>query len=117
MIENVVVFGTDPVLIRTRQILLESAGYSTKTVSRLAEAEGAMSRNCSLLVVCSSVSRHDAIDALIAADALEVDIKRLLVSSDVAIEPSGDVEVVSGLAGPEAFLKSISRLLREREEN
>jgi hypothetical protein len=97
MRSNVVLFGTDLVLINTREILLARAGIPTQ--------------NCSLLIVCSSVAPQQAFDALIAAHASEGCVKRLLGTSEIAIKSDHGVEVVSGLAGPEAFVDSIRRLL------
>jgi hypothetical protein len=80
MRSNVVLFGTDPVLINTREILLARACIPTHTVSRIDEVEKSVKQNCSLVIVCSSVPPQRAFDTLIAAHASESCVKK--ASSD-----------------------------------
>jgi hypothetical protein len=68
MNSKVLVFGTDEVLLETRRILLESAGFETRTALKFSGAEQILKeREVALLVVCSSIEKRDVPQVLKAA--------------------------------------------------
>ena len=100
----ILIFGRDPTLLETRGWLLKRTGALVLSATGLAEVEQiAAIRPISLLVVCHSVPPVDCQNLLLALNELQPHVKRLLMTANTALPPSGQIErTQSAFDGPEA---------------
>jgi DNA-binding NtrC family response regulator len=112
MLSNILVFGSDDVLLNTRRMILQKAGFEALTASQISDAERIMKEhNVALLVVCSSVEIKDVSPVLEAASSGRPNIKILVVNHGTPIDTRSETESIDGLRGPTAFLTAIDRAL------
>jgi DNA-binding NtrC family response regulator len=112
MLSNILVFGSDDVLLNTRRMILEKAGFEALTTSQISDAERIMKEhNVALLVVCSSVENKDVSQVLQAASTVRPNIKTLVVNHGAPIDARSKTESIDGFRGPSAFLTAVDRAL------
>jgi hypothetical protein len=109
---NVLVFGSDPVLLDTRRWLLEKAGFSVWAVSTVSDAqERLVEHDIALVVFCSSARPEAAPSVVTAARSHNPNVKTLFVTQGSPIARPLGGEVIYSLAGPAVFVSCVRRLL------
>jgi DNA-binding NtrC family response regulator len=117
MSAQIVLFGKDPVLVETRQRILERAGFDCKTVSGIGQLmQLAQQEGVELLVLCSSLDQIDSRAILSAIDGLgRTDLKRLVLTKDKAAFPArGELEIVETPTTPQRFLSLVEAAVGTR---
>jgi len=110
MSAQIVVFGKDPVLLETRQRILERAGFDCVAVSDINELMPlAQQDDVELLVLCSSLDQIESRAVLLAIDGLgRTDLKRLILTKDKTAFPArGELEIVETPTTPQRFLSLV----------
>jgi DNA-binding NtrC family response regulator len=117
MSAQIVLFGKDPVLVETRQRILERAGFDCKTVSGIGQLmQLAQQEGVELLVLCSSLDQIESRAILSAIDGLgRTDLKRLVLTKDKAAFPArGELEIVETPTTPQRFLSLVEAAVGTR---
>jgi DNA-binding NtrC family response regulator len=113
MHRNVLVYGNDAILLLTRRLLLEKAGFRVFTTLELSDAmQLVMHQDIALLVLCQSLRADERQGILATIRAIHPTTKILIMQSEQlvsVIEPHE--EIVDTLEGPEGFLTTIHRML------
>ena len=110
MSAQIVVFGKDPVLLETRQRILEGAGFDCVTVSGIDQLMPlARQEDVEVVVLCSSLDPNESRAILSAMDGLgRTDLKRLVLTKDKTAFPARDeLEVVETPTSPQQFLSLV----------
>jgi DNA-binding NtrC family response regulator len=110
MSAQIVVFGKDPVLLETRQRILERAGFDCVAVSGIGQLMPlAQQEDVELVVLCSSVDQIESRAILSAIDGLgRTDLKRLVLTKDKTAFPEpGRLEIVETPTTPQRFLSLV----------
>ena len=109
---SILVYGRDPSLLDTRRWVLEKAGYRVLSAQTLAEAERiASTEPISLLVLCHSLTTQDCQDALAAANMLQPEMRRLLISANTPVCSHEHKDfVLRAFDGPSALIAAVQEL-------
>jgi len=110
MSAQIVVFGKDPVLLETRQRILEKAGFDCVAVSGIGQLMPlAQQEDVELLVLCSSLDQIESRAILSALDDLgRTDLKRLVLTKDKTAFPKrGELEIIETPTTPQRFLSLV----------
>ena len=101
-------FGGNRVLVKTRSMLFERAGYSSCTCMNVSETLTALvSESPDVLVIGSAVSRSDRLKAAAAASKSGV----LVLSMHRGMRGQNENAVVDPLSGPNDLLLALGQLL------
>ena len=114
MSAHIVVFGKDPVLLETRQRILERAGFDCVTVSSIDQLMPlAQQEDVEVVVLCSSLDPIESRAVLSAIDGLgRTDLKRLVLTKDKTAFPArGELEIVETPTTPQRFLSLVEAAL------
>jgi DNA-binding NtrC family response regulator len=110
MSAQIVVFGKDPVLLETRQRILEKAGFDSVAVSGITQLMSLVKReDVVLLVLCSSLSEMESEAILFRIDEFgRTDLEKLVLTKDGGIiSTHGGIKVVQTPTTPQAFLSLV----------
>jgi DNA-binding NtrC family response regulator len=110
MSTQIVVFGKDPVLLETRQRILEKAGFDCVTVSSIGQLMPlAQQEDVELVILCSSLDQIETREVLSAMDGLgRTDLKRLVLTKDKTAFPArGQLKIVETPTTPQRFLSLV----------
>jgi DNA-binding NtrC family response regulator len=116
MAASILVYGHDPLLLETRRIILERAGFAVHTTTKFEEFKAtACTRAFDLLVLGSSIS-PDEVDRILPMIHQCVPFSKVLVLANGALPPplNSRDEVLSALAGPNALIDQIGKMLEVR---
>lgn len=108
----ILVYGREHGLLNTRRWVFEEAGYRAVTAQTLSEVERiAAGELISLLVLCHSLSVDDCEKALTAADTMQPQMKRLLLTAHTPICTQGHIDrVLRASDGPRALMAVVQEL-------
>lgn len=109
---TILIFGKDEMLLVTRSLILEKAGYRVLTAQSFANAMLAlMNHPIDLLLLCQTLNEEERRGILETAHALQPDIKcASLTYNGRELEVDG-IGVRHPLDGPPGFLSAIGRML------
>jgi hypothetical protein len=112
---TIFVYGTDVMLLTTRRMIFEKAGYTVFTAESLSNA-GLVLRNhhIDVLVLCQTLSDEERCAVLETAHTLQPEIKCAALSFDVRDGVTDGVYIHRGLNGPPSLLAAIGRMLQEK---
>ena len=112
---TIFVYGTDVMLLTTRRMIFEKAGYTVFTAESLSDAVLVlMNHHIDVLVLCQTLSDEERRAVLETAHTLQPEIKCAALSFDGRdIEMEG-LETHRGLDGPPSLLAAIGRMLQEK---
>jgi|HubBroStandDraft_2_1064218.scaffolds.fasta_scaffold243371_1 hypothetical protein len=112
---TILISGNDAMLLTTRRMIFEPAGYTVFTTDSVSNARLVlMNHQIDVLVLCQSLDDNDRASILRVAHLLQPEIKCASLSFDgreVAIE---DAETHWGLNGPPSLLAAIGQMLQQR---
>jgi DNA-binding response OmpR family regulator len=108
----ILVYGNDPVLLQTRQWVLERGNFEVVLAETPAEVESILhSRTIPLLILCRSLSLEDCRTAFAIVEAQSAQTQRLLLQSsfsqDLALYSH---EVLDPFDGPMALIDMAKKL-------
>jgi hypothetical protein len=107
---SIVIYGKDPILVETRQRILDRAGFTSKAMEEISEVVAALKRKDSaLLILCSSLSEEERELALFAVDKLQKPgLKTLILSKKgEMISHPNPAQVLQTPLAPETFVSLV----------
>ncbi len=109
---SLVLFGEVPLLLQTRQWMLQSSGYDVRKAKSIGEASEEISgRRVSLLIVCHSVSVQDGQDAVALLRSRWPEAKYLMLREEDSVEVDTESAVnVSGVNGPQRLIETVRKI-------
>jgi hypothetical protein len=112
---TILVYGNDEMLVATRGLVLEKAGYRVFTVQTFSNAMLVlMNHQIDLCVLCHSLKDEERRGILETAQALQPEIKIAALSFDGNDVVMDGVSVYRGLNGPPSLLAAIGQMLQEK---
>jgi DNA-binding NtrC family response regulator len=80
---GILVFGHDPILLETRRLILEKAGFQVWTATEANEAVQVLVREpIDLFILCQSLSHDECLPILETAHTLRPDMKNLILGGE-----------------------------------
>jgi len=109
---SLVLFGEVPMLLQTRQWMLQSFGYEVRKAESISEAtEEIRGKRVNLLIVCHSVSAQDGKEATALLRLRWPEAKYLMLQAEGYVESNtGSAVNVSGFEGPERLIDTVRRI-------
>jgi DNA-binding NtrC family response regulator len=109
---SILLFGRDPMLLQTRQWLLEARGYRVRTPSDLGELERMASDGpVDLLILCHSLSAEDSVRAAAAVSSRQPRARILVLTGSSSSQMMGlHAATMDSGDGPEGLLACVGRL-------
>jgi DNA-binding response OmpR family regulator len=109
---KLLIYGNDSMLLTTRCIILEKAGYDVVTTSTFAEAMLLlMNQPFNLLILCQSLTQEERRGMLESARAINSELKCAVLQFTGGHEKIANEETLDGLRGPTNLIESIHRML------
>jgi hypothetical protein len=112
---TILISGNDAMLLTTRRMIFEQAGYSVFTTDSVSNARLVlMNHQIDVLVLCQSLDDNDRASILRVAHLLQPEIKCASLSFDGREVAIDDAETYRGLNGPPSLLAAIGQMLQQR---
>jgi hypothetical protein len=112
---TILVYGNDEMLVATRRMLFEQAGYTVFTADSLSNAALVlMNHQIDVQVLCQTLSDEERRAVLETAHTLQPKIKCAVMSFDGHDVVMDGVYVHRALNGPPALLTAIGQMLQEK---
>jgi DNA-binding response OmpR family regulator len=112
---TILVYGNDQMLVATRRLILERAGYTVFTAESLSNAALVlMARQIDVLVLCQTLSDEERGAVLETAHALKPKTRCAALSFDGRDVVTDGVLIHRGLDGPPSLLTAIGRMLGQK---
>ena len=111
---TILISGNDAMLLTTRRMIFEQAGYTVFTTGTLSNARLVlMNHQIDVLVLCQSLDDNDRASILRVAHLLQPEIKCASLSFDGREVAIDDAETHRGLSGPPSLLAAIGQMLQQ----
>jgi DNA-binding NtrC family response regulator len=118
MFDKVLVYGNDPILIMTRRLVLEKAGFRVFTSMKYEDTVQMMvNQQLDLLILCQTLKTNERLGVLATSRRVYPPMKTVIMSPTEE-SPSLAVsreQIVEPLHGPETLLAVITRMLKYNE--
>jgi len=113
---EILVYGSDALLLNTRRLILESRGYRVFVATNRRDALRIIPfHEITLVVWCSSASRLERENGMIVLSALKPQLKNVVLSPGSSADAErGADRVLDSTQGPEALLTAIEVMLDQR---
>jgi DNA-binding response OmpR family regulator len=112
---TILVYGNEPMLVKTRGLILEKAGYEVLASTALGGAMlTLMTQQVDVLLLCQSLADEERRGILETAHALQPEIKCAVLDFEERENTIDGVDLVRGLAGPSALLSAVGNLLTQK---
>jgi hypothetical protein len=112
---TIFIYGNDVMLLTTRRMIFEKAGYTVFTAESFSDSMLVlMNHQIDILVLCQTLSHEERRAILETAHTLQPKIKIAALSFDGADLVMDGVSVHRGLNGPPALLAAIGQMLQEK---
>ena len=112
---TILVYSNEPMLVTTRGLILEKAGYEALASTTFAGAMlTLMTQQVDVLLLCQSLTDEERRGILETAHALQPEIKCVILDFE---EPEGTIEgvdLIRGLSGPTTLLNAVGKLLTQK---
>jgi hypothetical protein len=109
---KILLYGNDGLLLMTRRLILEKAGYQPIAVSNYAETKSLlMNERVEVFVLCQSLSNDERASVLEFARSVQPGIKVIVqrfTGDDMALS---DGHFLGGIRGPKSLLAAVEKLL------
>ena len=110
----ILIYGNDPMLVKTRGLVLERAGYEVFASTAFAGAMlTLMTEEVDVLLLCQSLADEERRGILETAHALQPEIKCAVLDLEESEAPIERVDLIRGLAGPTTLLTAVGRLFTQ----
>jgi len=111
---TILISGNDAMLLTTRRMIFEQAGYTVFTTDSVSNARLVlMNHQIDVLVLCQSLDDNDRASILRVAHLLQPEIKCASLSFDGREVAIDDAETHRGLNGPPSLLAAIGQMLQQ----
>jgi hypothetical protein len=111
---TIFLYGNDEMLLTTRRLIFEKAGYEVFTANSFSAAMlVVMNHQIDVLVLCQSLDDHERRRILGWAPTLQPEIKFAVLSFDGRGVTTDGVYPHRGLNGPPSLLAAIGQMLQE----
>jgi hypothetical protein len=112
---TIFIYGNDPMLVTTRRLIFERAGYTVFAAESLSNAALVlMNHQIDVFVLCQSLSDEERHAALETANTLQSEIKCVSLSfngGDIAMDGASTYQ---GVMTPTSLLAAIGQMLQEK---
>ena len=113
---TILVYGNEPILVSTRGLILEQAGYKVFTAQAFGNAMLVlMHHQIDICVLCQSLTDEQRRGILETARALQPEIKCAVIDFEESEAKIGGAELIRGLAGPSTLLNAVGKLVTQKE--
>jgi DNA-binding NtrC family response regulator len=114
LLPSILVFGRDPLLLETRRLVLEQAGFHVLSVADSAGVEKiVLAQPISLLVLCHSITDEERESVLKSAHSRRPDMKNIVLTTGTSVSrPGKNYEFVNAYDGPRSLISTVERLLK-----
>jgi DNA-binding response OmpR family regulator len=107
---GILIFGHDEILLETRRLVLECAGFRVWTATKAAGAmQILVEEPIGLFVLCNSLSSEEHFTVLKTARTLRRDMKTLVLSLDCDDSIDNRDTVLTSFLDPKSFIALIHR--------
>jgi DNA-binding response OmpR family regulator len=108
----ILIYGNDPMLVKTRGLVLENVGYEVFSCTSFAGAMMTlMTHQVDILLLCQSLSNEERRGMVETVRALQPDTKCALFDFRKREDPMDGVDHIQGLTEPTALLNTVRKLL------
>jgi CheY-like chemotaxis protein len=112
---TILVYGNDAMLVTTRSLILERAGYRVFAAQAFPNAMlMLMNHQIDIIVLCQSLKDEERRGILETARTLQPEIKRAVVDFEGREAPIEGVALIEGLVGPSTLLNTIGSILTQK---
>lgn len=112
---TILVYGNEPTLVATRELLLRQAGYRVFTAQTFANAMLAMMNpEIDVCILCHSLTDEEQRGILEMAHAHRPQLKCIVLDLEGIKAPIEGVDLIRGLAGPSTLLDAIAKTLMQK---
>jgi hypothetical protein len=112
---TILVYGNEPMLVTTRELLLRQAGYKMFTAQTYANAMLAMMNpEIDVCILCQSLTEEEQRGILEMAHAHRPQLKCVVLDFEGIKAPIEGVDLIRGLVGPSTLLNAISKILTQK---
>ncbi len=113
---RILVYGNEAMLVTTRSLILEKAGYEVFTAQTFANAMLVlMNHQIDLCVLCQSLANEERRGVLETAHALQPETKCVVLDFAESEAPIEGVDLIRGLVRPSTLLNAIGAILTQKE--
>jgi DNA-binding response OmpR family regulator len=112
---TVLVYGNEPTLVTTRELLLRQAGYRVFTAQTFANAILAMMNpEIDVCILCQSLTDEEQRGILGTAHAHRPQLKCVVLDFEGIKAPIAGVDLIRGLEEPTTLLNAITKILTQK---
>jgi hypothetical protein len=112
---TILVYGNDPMLVTTRGLILENAGYKLFSAETFGNAMLVlMNHQIDVCVLCQSLRDDERRGIVETAHVLQPDIKCAVLDFEEREFRIEGVDLIRGLALPSTLLNAVRRLLTQK---
>jgi hypothetical protein len=112
---TILVYGNDAMLVTTRCLILERAGYRVLTAQAFGNAMlMLMNHQIDIIVLCQSLKAEERRGILETARAIQPEIKCAVIDFDEREAPIEGVALIEGFMGPSALLNTIGSIFTQK---
>lgn len=115
----VLLYGRDPQLLKTREWILETIGYPSRTVNHPEEFRaGLQDRSLVLAIICHSIRAEEAEAAIEAAHHQRPDLKVLVLVANpsMRLRKTGE-HMLDTQEGPGLLIEAVQQLMAGRHDS
>jgi hypothetical protein len=115
MQHQVLIYGHDLILLRTRELILKRAGFDVCVTDLPGDVQRILAtRHVDLLILCQTVNEAERSRIMATAHACQKSLSTLLLAPGVGNSSSSENDTIfSTLDGPQRFLGAVCRLTHE----
>jgi DNA-binding response OmpR family regulator len=112
---TILVYGNEPMLLTTRGLILEKAGYRLFTARTVSDAMFVlMNHQIDIIVLCQSLKDEERRGILKTAHALQPKVRCAVLDFEENQVATDGVDLIRGLAGPTTLLNAIGKILAQK---
>jgi hypothetical protein len=112
---TILVYGNEEMLVKTRGLIFEKAGYKAFTAQTFGNAMLVlMNHQIDIIVLCQSLKDEERRGIVETAHALHPEIKCAVIDFEGREAPIEGADLIEGLVGPSALLNTIGRILTQK---
>ena len=112
---TILVYGNEPILVKTRALILEKAGYNVVTAETFENAMLVlMTHQIDVCVLCQSLTDEEQRGVSETARAVQPEIKCAVIAFEECAPPIEGVDLIRGLVGPSTLLNAVGELLTRK---
>jgi hypothetical protein len=109
---TILVYGNEEMLVTTRGLILETAGYKVFTAQQFGNAMLVlMNHQIDVCVLCQSLTGEERRGILETAHSLQPEIKCAVIDFEESEVTINGVDLIRGLVEPSTLLKTIGKLV------